>query len=219
MGNEVFAKKIPRKSKRLVWEAWNSLAYQCSYEKQCQLNETEMLTFVHSFESCTQNSSAVLAIIDDFFTQLKEVMPEINSAYLRQDNAGCYHCASTLLLVYRVATKHGINLKRVDFSDPQSGKGSYDRKAATIKSHMRIYVNAGHEIETASQMMTAIESSGGMAGVNVTVSGPQLTAKSAPVKWEGASFINNIEYSNDGMQVWSAYGIGCSKFLPWSKFC
>lgn len=67
-------------------------------------------------------------------------------------------------------------------------------------------------------MMTAIESSGGMAGVSVTVSGPQPTAKSAPVKWEGVSFINNIEYSNDGMQVWRAYGIGCGKFLPWSNF-
>ena len=182
-------------------------------------NETEMLTFVHSFESCTQDSSAVLAIIDDVFTQLKEIMPEMNSVYLRQDNAGCYHCASTLLSVHRVATKHEINLKRVDFSDPQSGKGPCDRKAVTIKSHMRIYVNAGHDSETASQMMTAIESSGGMAWVSVTVSGPQPTAKSAPVKWEGVSFINNIEYCNDAMQVWRAYGIGCGKFLSWSNFC
>ena len=82
----------------------------------------KMLTFVHSFESCTQNSSAVLAIIDDVFTQLKEIMPEINSVYLRQDNAGCYHCASTLVSVHRVATKHEINLKRVDFSDPKAEK-------------------------------------------------------------------------------------------------
>ena len=138
-------------------------------------NETEMLTFVHTFESCTQDSSAVLAIIDDVFTQLKGIMPEINSVYLRQDNTGCYHCASTLLLVHRVATKHGMNLKCIDFSDPQSGKGACDRKATTLKSHMRIYVNAGHDIETASQMMTAIESSGGTAGVSVTVSGPQPT--------------------------------------------
>ena len=84
---------------------------------------------------------------------------------------------------------------------------------------MRIYVNAGHDIETASQMMTAIESSGAMAGVSMTVSGPQPTAMSAPVKWEGVSFINNIEYSNDGIQVWRAYGIGCGKFLSWSNFC
>lgn len=89
-------------------------------------NETEMLTFVHSFESCTQDSSAVLAIIDDVFTQLKEIMPQMNSVYVRQANAGCHHRASTLLSVHRVATKHEINLKRVDFSDPQSGKGPCD---------------------------------------------------------------------------------------------
>jgi len=112
----------------------NFLAYQCRYEKQCNANnEAEMLTFMHSFESCTQDSSAALAIIDDVFTVLKGIMPEINSFYLRQDNAGCYHCASTLLSVYRVATKHRINLKCVDFADPQSGKGSCDHTAATIK--------------------------------------------------------------------------------------
>ena len=68
-------------------------------------------------------------------------------------------------------------------------------------------------------MITAIESSGGMAGVSITVSGPQPTAKSAPMKCEENSFINNIEYSNEGMQVWRAYGIGCGKFLSWSNFC
>jgi len=79
----------------------NSLAYQCRYEKQCNANnEAEVLTFVHSFESCTQDSSAALAIIDEVFTQLKGIMPEINSVYLSQDTAGCYQCASTLLSVH-----------------------------------------------------------------------------------------------------------------------
>ena len=41
---------------------------------------------------------------------------------------------------------------------------------------MRTHLNTGHDIETALQMMTAIESSGGIAGVRVTVSGPQPTA-------------------------------------------
>ena len=145
-------------------------------------DETEMLTFVHCFESCIQDSSSVLAILDDVFNQLKQIMPEVNSAYLRQDNAGCYHCAPTLLNVHQVARKYGISLKRVDFSDPQGGKGLCDRKAATINSHMRIFLNSGHDIETALQMMTAIESSGGIAGISVTVSGPQPTAKSTPVK-------------------------------------
>ncbi|CAH3132019.1 unnamed protein product, partial [Porites lobata] len=67
-------------------------------------------------------------------------------------------------------------------------------------------------------MMTAIESSGGISGIRVTVSRPQPAAKSTPVNWEGVSFINNIAYIKDGLQVWRAYGIGSGKFVPWSNF-
>ena len=77
---------------------------------------------------------------------------------------------------------------------------------------MRIYLNAGHDIETASQIMTIIESSRGMAEVSMTVSGPQPTLKSTPVKWEGVSFINNSAYTNEGVPVWRAYGVGYGKF-------
>ena len=49
-------------------------------------------------------------------------MPEVNSIYIRSDNAGCYHCAFSLLSVYHVAREHAIELKRFDFSDPQGEK-------------------------------------------------------------------------------------------------
>ena len=93
--------------------------------------------------------------------------------------------------------------KRFDFSDPQGRKGSCNHKATTIKSHMRTHLNSGHDIETASQMMTVIESSGTISGVRVTVRGPQPAAKSTPgpVKWEGVSFINNIAYTKEGLHV------------------
>ena len=103
--------------------------------------------------------------------------------------------------IYQVAAKHGINLKRVDFSGPQGGKGSCDRKAATIKSHMRIHLSSGNDIETASQIMTAMDSAGGIPGVRVTVSGPQPTTASTPVKWNGISFVYNIAYGDEGMKV------------------
>ena len=160
----------------------------------------------------------LLSIIDDVFRQLKEIMPEVNSVYIRGNNAGCYHCAFSLLSVYHVACEHAIELKPFDFSDPEGGKGSCDRKTATIKSHMRTHPNSGHDTETASQMMTTIESSGGVSGIRVTVSGPQSAAKSTPVNWEGVSFINNIAYTKEGLRVWRAYGIGSGKFVPWSNF-
>ena len=81
-------------------------------------------------------------------------MPEVNSVYIRSDNAGCYHCMFSLLSVYHVAREHAIELKRFDFSDPEGGKGSCDCKAATIKSHMRTHPNSGHNIAVSYTHLT-----------------------------------------------------------------
>ena len=180
--------------------------------------ENEMVTFVHVFEKCNQDSGTVVAILDDVVKQLASIAPEISTIYLRQDNAGCYHSASTLLAIQQVATRNKLQLSRVDFSDPQAGKGSCDRKAATIKSHMKIYLNSGHDIETPEQMVLAMESSGGIPGVRVTLCGPQSSEKPPTIKWDGISFLNNMEYTKDGIRVWRAYNVGKGRFIPWSEF-
>ena len=138
----------------------------------------EMMTFVHLFETCNQDSSAVLAILNDVFRRLKDVMPHLQSIYLRQDNAGCYHCALTLVTASKVAELN--KLRRMDFSDPQGGKGSCDRKAATIKSHMAIHLNSGHDIESASQMQEAIEPFAGIPGVKAVLCRPPLSSIKSP---------------------------------------
>ena len=106
----------------------------------------------------------------------------------------------------------------MDFSDPQGGKGSCDRKAAMIKSHMAVYLNSGHDIDTASQMQEAIESFGGVSGVKVKLCCPPSSTIRKSVKWEGVSFISNIQYCEEGLRVWRAYNIGPGKFIPWRKF-
>jgi hypothetical protein len=80
----------------------------------------------------------VLAVVDDVFRQLKTLAPQITDFYLRADNAGCYHAATTLLGL-KQAEKHSINIVQFDLSDPQGGKGSCDRKAASIKNKMKVY--------------------------------------------------------------------------------
>ena len=47
-----------------------------------------------------------------------------------QDNAGCYHSGSTIVCANVVGKELGVAIKRLDFSDPQCGKGVSDRKAA-----------------------------------------------------------------------------------------
>ena len=82
---------------------------------------SEMMTFVHVFQSCSQDSHTVLALIDDVVRQLKAEKPEINQICLRQDNVGCYHNAFNLLAMKELAKRYQVAF-RVDFSDPPGVK-------------------------------------------------------------------------------------------------
>ena len=73
-------------------------------------------------------------------------------------------------------------MKRMDFSDPQGGKGACDRKAASIKSHIRIHVDEGNNVETAKAMVNAIQSKGGVPGVNVPLCDTHVQKSSLHVK-------------------------------------
>ena len=48
----------------------------------------EVECYVHIFNSCTQNSFAVLSIIEDLLHNVKQEYPVVTTAYLRSDNAG-----------------------------------------------------------------------------------------------------------------------------------
>jgi len=103
------------------------------------------------------------------------------------------------------------------FSDPQGGKGPCNRKAATIKSHMRIHLNSRNDIETPDQMKDAILSSGGVPSVDVTLCEPMAATNITALKVPGVSLLNNIKFENNGIRVWRAYDIGPGKFIPRSK--
>ena len=84
---------------------------------------------------------------------------------------------------------HDVSIRRLDFSDPQAGKGPCDRKAATIKFHMRIYLDSGNDIETPHQMKDAILSSGRIPGVVVTLCQSIAFPKVQPVKIDNVTLI------------------------------
>ena len=120
--------------------------------------EVELMTFCHIFKHTNQESSAVGAVAQDVIQRVKHVMPYLSTVYYRQDNAGCYHSGPTMVFSSVIGKKAGVNLKHLDFSDPQGGKGACDRKAASIKSHTNVYLNAGHDIDTPEQMFEAMAS-------------------------------------------------------------
>lgn len=57
---------------------------------------------------------------------------------IEKDNAGCYHWGATIVGASIIARQQGAAIRRLDFTDAQGSKGACDRKAATIKVHMRV---------------------------------------------------------------------------------
>ena len=212
-------KFLPRKHResQTEWFGKRGISLHISVATRRVNGNLEMLTMIHVFQSCSQDSLAVLAVVDDIMKQLKDVMLGIKAINFPQDNAGCYHSAATILGIHLLASKHNVNV-RMDFSDPQGGKGACDRKAASVKSHMKTYLNAGNDIETAEQMKEAIESAGGLHGVRVILCDLDCPQQAPKLKWEGVSSINNVKHEDHGMRVWRAYGIGKGHFVSWSDF-
>ena len=106
----------------------------------------------HVFQSCPQDSVAVTAILRDVLVTLKEQRPELEKVFCKRDNAGCDHCGSTIAGSTSASGVLGVKVERFDFSDPQGGKGEADRQAATIKGHIGIYLNEGHDVNSPAQM-------------------------------------------------------------------
>ena len=150
-------------------------------------------------------------------SQLKIIMPELKTLYYRQDNATCYHCGFALVCAKILGLQSGVSIKHLDFSDPQGGKAACDRKAATIKSHMRIHLNAGNDIETPVQMRDAILSCGGVPALNVVLCECVEVSCELSAKLEGISQISNVQYEENGLRVWRAYKLGPGKQIPKAK--
>ena len=86
------------------------------------------------------------------------------------------------------------------------------------KTHIAVYLNSGHDIETASQMLEAINFFDGVAGVQAMICSPPTSPLGTSIKWEVVSFISNIQYDEECLRVWKAYKIGPGKLVPYSKF-
>ena len=170
------------------------------------------MTFTHVFQSCSQDSYAVLAIMSDVVGKLKNIMPNLKTVFYRQDNARCYRSGPTIVGASLVSKLHGVTIKHMDFSDPQGGKGACDRKAANIKTHLKVHLSQGNDVETAHQMVNAMRSSAGVHGLSVTLcESLQTPDNQIQVKLKGVSSFSNVEYSKNYLRVWKAYGIGPGK--------
>ena len=153
-------------------------------------------------------------MIEHVLAQLKKSRPSLNEAFLRSGNAGCYHCGPLMLAIPGISKRVGVTIRRYDFSDPQSGKDICDRRIATMKSHMRRYLNEGNDIKTASDMKMALDSFGGVKGCRVVVVNVDTSRQEIEHhKWTGIQSYNNFEFIRSGVRVWKAFGIGKGKLI------
>ena len=170
--------------------------------------------FVTVIKSCGQGSSAVVAILQHVIRTLKTEHPEIQRVFLRQDNAGCYHSASTVLACAAIEASTGVRVEGLDFSDPQGGKGAADRLAATAKSHIRLYINEGNDVTTAQQMQDTLLSHGGIEGVRVAVADSVEDSAACDLpKITGVSKLNNFRFDDGKLLAWGAYAVKSGKLL------
>ena len=131
-------------------------------------------------------------------------------------NAGCYHNGPLLLSRKEVGERTGVKAVRYDFSEPQAGKDIGDRKAASMKGHIKRWVNEKHDIIRAEGMKAALESHGGIKGCRVAVAEVDTTreTKNKDNKIPGISILNKFHYEESGIPMWKAYNIRLGRFIP-----
>ena len=200
------------------WFAKRGISWHISVVARRIAEKLQHQAFVHIVENCSQDSNVVVSIIRHTLQELKKEHPEITTACLRQDNAGCYHSFTMLPVCQLMEETTGIKIERVDFSDPQGGKGPCDRRAATIKAHILRYINEGHDVVSANDLKRAILSHGGIRGVRVTlIDSTKQHRILLQGKLEGVSNLNNFHYGEECLTVWKAFDVGEGKTIPWSQ--
>lgn len=181
----------------------------------------EVECYVHLFNSCTQNWFSVASIIEHVLSMIKNQSPNITNAYLKSDNAGCYHNSQLLLELPDIGRRTGISVQRYDFSDPQSGKDICDRKISPMKGHIRRFVNEKNDVVSAEDMKQALESHGGVKGCKFVVAEVDMPSKAteatAAKSIEGISLLNNFTFEESHIRCWKAYKTGEGKLITNEK--
>lgn len=195
------------------WFGKRGISWHISVVYRRSDSQLQWQGYVHIIQSCSQDSTSVISIMQDVLRSVKSEYPNVTKAYFRQDNAGCYHSSATILACPVVSSSTGVQIRRIDFSDPQGGKGAADRLAATCKAHVRIFINEGHDVTNATQLKDALVSHGGIDGVRVACLDAVTTASpiSEPAKIHNVSKLNNFEFTEGGIKAWRAYDIGRGK--------
>ena len=203
------------REKQSDWYGKRGLSWHVSsvVSKGVSSDTVVVTSYVHLFDSSTQDWFSVASILENLLSTIKSGMANISKAYIRSDEAGCYHNNLLIASLKDIGNRIGICVQSYDFSEPQQGKDICDRIICPLKSSIRRYCNEGNDILTAQDMHTALNCrpvKGTTSSVNeVKTSVEQLSVK----KIRDFSSYHNFQYEDAGIRVWKAYGIGRGKKL------
>ena len=169
------------------------------------------------FDFCIQDWFSVASIVEHVLVTIKQEHPNVKMAYLKSDNAGCYHNASLILSLKSIGERAGISVRRYDFSDLQSKKDVCDRKIAPMKGHIQRWLNEKHDVVTAVDMKEALESHGGVRGCRIAVEEVDVSKAAKPEEWKGISALFNFAFLASGIGAWKAYGVGEDQMFSYDE--
>ena len=176
-------------------------------------NDLEVVSYVHLINSCRQDWYAVLSIIEHLLALIKAHNSSIRKAYIRSDEAGCYHNNMLVSSLCDLGNRQGIKIVRYDHSEPQSGKDVCDRILCPLKASIKRYCNEGHDIVTAQDMHTALKERP-VKGTTATVCAIEEQNKTLEINMiKNYSKLHNFKFTTNGLRVWKAFDIGPGKLL------
>ncbi|VDI15288.1 Hypothetical predicted protein, partial [Mytilus galloprovincialis] len=150
-------------------------------------DDLKMQTIIHVFDNASQDARTSNAVLRNTLQQFQQMNPSLKKAYIRSDNAGCFHGFLAVSEIALINGEENIKVVQMDFADPQGGKSICDRRAAHIKSAIRKYVNEGHDVCTAADFKKALQICS-LRNVAVVVALPPESCNKKEIK----SQINNI---------------------------
>ena len=100
----------------------------------------------------------MLSVLENLFVTIKLQNSGIIKAFLRSDEAGCYHNSKLVSSLRELGYRLGIELVRYDpILSHRLEKNMCDRNLCLIKASIRRYCNESHNAVSAKSIHTALK--------------------------------------------------------------
>jgi hypothetical protein len=158
----------------------------------------------------------VAAMVSSVLKRLKILVPFIANAILQSDRAGPYRNWDLMNLYSQMGRFTGINVIEKNFTGAGNGKSELDAHFAYVDKSLKSFVDEGHDIQTASDVVAALNHKKLSSSFSslVQVRRPALTIAFDPrfsIQSVGSVKFLYQPNSNTVCKVWTAFGIGNGK--------